>query len=152
MYSTESVSMKEIEWASLLYTLVTGFDETYARTMTEIDKNFRPLNEKDKNLSTDESIGKIIINFLHRWHTQGVSNKSSIQLTNKVKALAEELEAANKSTMHKIPSEKVEFLYEGIRSVPGFGPTATAKTLHLLCGDVRTRPVKCLVRTFSSDF
>ena len=134
MYKTEGVSMKDIEWASLLYTLVTDFDEVYAETMIDIDERFRPFNMKE--LNSVESIGKKIIYFLHSWHTQGVPNSSKSELTEKIKELADELELVNKLTMHSVPSEKIKFLYDKIESITGFGPTATAKTLHLLCPNV----------------
>lgn len=134
MYKTEGVSMKDIEWASLLYTLVTDFDEVYAKTMIDIDERFRPFNVKE--LNSVKSIGETIIYFLHSWHTQGVPNFSKNELTNKIKELADELELVNKSTMHSVTSEKIKLLYDGIVSVTGFGPTATAKTLHLLCPNV----------------
>ena len=134
MYTTEGISMKDIEWASLLYTLVTGFDEVYAETMIDIDKRFRPFNVRE--LNSVESIGKKIIDFLHGWHTQGVPSSSESELTNKIKEFADELELVNKSTMHSVTSEKIKLLYDEIDSVPGFGPTATAKTLHLLCPNV----------------
>ena len=91
-YKTEGVSMKDIEWASLLYTLVTDFDEVYAKTMMDIDKRFRPFNVRE--LNSVKNIGETIIDFLHRWHTQGVPNFSKNELTDKIKELADELECA----------------------------------------------------------
>jgi hypothetical protein len=127
----ENPILKDIEWASLLDTLASGYDGDYARAMDDLDK-YRPFEQKIQE--GDPKPGKIIIDFLHKWHTQGVPNKSDKELTVRIKKNAKELDSLYYVSLHDVTSETVKRLFEGFSSpsIPGFGPTARTKTLHLL--------------------
>lgn len=125
-------TFRDIEWASFLYTVTTGFDESYANTMSKLDR-YRPFENSIPE--GDSTLGKEIIYFLHRWHTQGVPNTSKVPLTKRIRELSCELDSLHGTTLHEVSAEEAEGIYERISSpkIEGFGPTAIAKTLHILC-------------------
>ncbi len=126
----ETPTLRDIEWASVLYTLTSGYDKDYVTYMRKLD-GYRPFDEKKQE--GDFKPGDVIIEFLHKWHTQGVPSKISGKLTEKIKKNADRIDSLLEVPLHEVSESDIKDLYNQFINIKGFGPTATAKTLHLLC-------------------
>ena len=125
----ENPILRDIEWASVLYTLTSGYDESYVKTMNFLYK-YRPFEKRIQEEYT--CLGEIIVNFLNQWHTR-VPNKSKVRLTEKIRENAHRLDSLFEVSLHEVSESDIKCLYSEFDEIGRFGPTATSKTLHLLC-------------------
>ena len=95
----ETPTLRDIEWASVLYTLTSGYDEDYVTYMRKLD-GYRPFDEKKQE--GDFKPGDVIIEFLHKWHTQGVPSAISGKLTEKIKKNADRIDSLLEVPLHEV--------------------------------------------------